>query len=439
MTAPKPNIVYIITDQQSADAMSCTGNPYLHTPAVDRLAAAGLRFDAAYAAYPLCVPARTAMFSGRMPHELGIYSNVSESREACPFPMLGRQLADAGYRTHYIGKWHVAVPEDAHGQHGFEAVACGGGYGGLDSDKAAAAVQYIQNAPPEPFFLTVSFNNPHDACELARGQAMRMGPLPATPSEEALPPVPENMSESEDAPSILRAFQRENPGIGCALNWDATKIRQFRWGYNRLVEMVDYEIGRVLDALESQGLWDNTLIVFTSDHGDGQGAHHWNQKWCHYDESSRVPFIVVDPRRKRASAIENQPVSATLDLFPTLCDYAGIAPPEDVRGRSVRPLLEGHPLDRQFVASETTFSTWGKLHQDEWPKARMIRSARYKYIAYDSGDPREQLFDMQDDPGETRNLAMNADQSEVLAEHRQYLRAWITWTEDTFNLDQATG
>lgn len=436
MTEPTPNIVYIMTDQQSADAMSCTGNPHLHTPAVDRLAADGVRFDAAYAAYPLCVPARTAMFSGRMPHELGIYSNVPESPGSCPYPMLGKHLADAGYRTHYVGKWHLTVPEDALHQHGFEQITCGGSYGGLDRDKASAAIEYIQSAPPEPFFLTVSFNNPHDACELARDQDLKMGPLPPLPPDNELPPAPDNMDAADDEPSILREFQRENPGIGCALNWDETKIRQFRWGYNRLVEMVDADIGRVLDALRDHGLWDNTLVVFTSDHGDGQGAHHWNQKWCHYDESSRVPFIVVDPRRKRAGEVETHPVSSTLDLYPTLCEYAGVEPPDDVRGRSVRPLIDGQPLDRRAVASETTFSTWGKLHEDAWPKARMIRTPRYKYIAFDSGAPREQLFALETDPGEKNNLAADPDHADVLAEHRQHLRAWIEETNDTFDLEK---
>lgn len=427
-----------MTDQQSADAMSCTGNPYLHTPAMDRLAASGLRFDTAYAAYPLCVPARTAMFCGRMPHELGIFSNVPESEASCPYPMLGKQLAGAGYRTPYVGKWHITVPENAHHQHGFEQIAFGGGYGGLDKDKAQTAVEYIQNAPPEPFFLTVSFNNPHDACELARAQKLRMGDLPPLPPDSELPPAPDNMEETGDEPSVLRDFQRKNPGIGCAPHWDETQIRQFRWGYNRLVEMVDAEIGRVLDALQLHGLWENTLIVFTSDHGDGQGAHRWNQKWCHYDESSRVPFIVVDPRRKRAGEVEAQPVSATLDLYPTICEYVGIEPPQGIRGQSVRSVFESQPLARQAVVSETTFSTWGKLHEDYFPKARMIRTSQYKYVAFDKGCPREQLFDLKTDPGETRNLVGDSGLADVLTEHRRQLGDWIRKTNDSFDLKEAT-
>lgn len=427
----RPNIVYIMTDQQSADAMSCTGNPHVKTPALDRLAAEGLRFDAAYTSYPLCVPARMSMLTGRMPHEMGVNVNVPESNEPCPFTMLGRCLANAGYRTHYVGKWHLTVPEADHEQHGFEQVVCGGGYGGLDSDKAAVAVDYIRNAPEEPFFLTVSFNNPHDACELARGDNLRMGELPPRPPDDDLPPAPANWN-AEIEPEVLREFQQENPRPFCAFKWSEIDTRRFRWGYYRLVEMVDREIGKVLEALEENGLLKNSLIVFSSDHGDGQGAHHWNQKWCHYDESSRVPFIVVDPSGRRAGEVETSPASATLDLFPTLCDYAGVDAPGEMRGCSVRPLLEGGTLDREFVASEVSFGLWARLHEDAWPKARMIRTRRYKYIAYDRGTPGEQLFDMQNDPGEMHNLAPDPTCAEILVEHRRHLCDWTKQTADSF-------
>lgn len=432
-----PNILYIFTDQQCAAAMGCAGNPHVNTPALDRIAADGLRFDAAYTSYPLCVPARMSMMTGRMPHEMGINVNVHVSETPCPFTMLGRRLAAAGYRTHYVGKWHLTVPESDHAQHGFEQVVLGGGYGGLDSDKATAAIDYINNAPNDPFFLTVSFNNPHDVCELARGDKLRMGELPPLPPDSELPPVPANWDASEDEPEVLRAFQREHPRPFCAYQWSELEVRRFRWGYYRLIEMVDREIGRVLEALEKNGLSQNTVIVFSSDHGDGQGAHRWNQKWCHYDESSRVPFILVDPEGRRAGEIESTPVSATLDLFPTLCDYAGVETPHEMRGRSLQPLFSGGIVDRDFVPSEVSFGLWAKMHEDAWPKARMIRTEHYKYIAYDSGNFREQLFDMQRDPGEMQNLAGAPAYANLLAEHRRHLADWVDQTADSFDLESA--
>jgi arylsulfatase A-like enzyme len=197
--------------------------------------------------------------------------------------------------------------------------------------------------------------------------------------------------------------------------------------------MVDGEIGKVLDALDETGLWESTVVIFTSDHGDGQGAHHWNQKWCLYDESVRVPFIVAAPGG-RVGQVDGRLVSAGLDVVPTICDYAGIQPPGGIHGLSVRPLVEGRdtPDWRTFVASETSFGNWGTLWGDDYPKARMIRTGRYKYVAYDAANPREQLCDLERDPGEMTNLAGAPELAAVLQARRAHLRAWCRRTADAF-------
>ncbi len=439
----QPNIVFINTDQQSADAMSCAGNAYLHTPAVDRLARTGVRFPNAYTAHPLCVPARMSFFTGRMPHEMGVFVNTQETDEPCAVPFFGPRLREAGYRRHYVGKWHLTVPETNVEEHGFEKVVFGGGYGGLDKDKASEAVRFLENPPDTPFFLVVSFNNPHDCCELSRGQGLRMESLPGEPGLDELPPVPDNIGSAEDGPEVLRKFQREYPNIGCALQWNEDQIRRYRWGYNRLVEMVDRQIGRVLEALERTGRWENTLIVFTSDHGDGQGAHHWNQKWCAYDEVSRVPFIVKAPGQNAdGGLVDDRLVSAGLDLAPTICDYAGVPPPEKAHGRSVRPVVENPDAGwaRSFVACEASLGTWAALHEDRWPKIRMIRSERFKYVLYQAAESHcEQLFDMWNDPGEIRDLAADARYTEVVEQHRERLRTWCRQTDDDVIPQQTTG
>ncbi len=229
--------------------------------------------------------------------------------------------------------------------------------------------------------------------------------------------------------NMLRKFQRENPRIGCALNWDEEEVRRYRWGYNRLVEAVDSEIGRVLDALERSQLREETLIIFPSDHGDGQGAHRWNQKWSLYDNSSRAPLIISAPGGDGKGAVETTPVSAGLDLFPTICDYAGITPPGSLHGQSLRPLVEKSASgQRAFVASETSLGNWGELHEDRWPKGRMIRTERYKYIAYDTGKRCEQLFDVKNDPCEIDDLAPVPEYDETLNRHRDHLRNWCKQT-----------
>jgi arylsulfatase A-like enzyme len=426
----KPNIVLILTDQQSADAMSCAGHPHLRTPALDSLAAQGLRFDKAYCAFPLCVPSRVSLFSGRPPHEAGVFANCAETAEPFPFPIVGALLREAGYATHYIGKWHLTFSEQARAAHGFDEVVYGGGYGDLDSKKAEAAVAFLKKKHDRPFFLVVSFNNPHDCCEWARGQALRMEPLPPEPPPEAFPPLPANAAVPADEPDCLRAFQREKAyPLFPSANWTDDQFRRYRWGYNRLVEMADRHIGTVLEALRGRGPGGETAVLFTSDHGDGQGCHRWNQKWSLYDESVRVPFIVAWPGRTEAGRVRLDPVSSGLDLAPTLCDIAGVPAPGGCRGASVLREAGG----RDYVVSETSLGgDGGKVGEDRWPKGRMVRTFRYKYCVFDTGAHREQLFDLEQDPGETVSVAGDPAFRDVLESHRGYLREWCGLTNDSF-------
>ncbi|MHC4520452.1 MAG: sulfatase family protein, partial [Planctomycetota bacterium] len=218
--------------------------------------------------------------------------------------------------------------------------------------------------------------------------------------------------------------------------WDTKRFREYQWGYYRLVEKVDAEIGKVMAALRESGREEDTVVVFSSDHGDGHSRHRWNQKWSLYDESARVPFIVAWKGRTRAGHVDHHLVSSGLDLLPTICDYAGARVPEGCLGRSVRRLAEGRPQSdwRKYVVSETSFGNWGNVGDADFPKARMVRTDRYKYIAYDKGKRREQLIDMKADPGEMVNLAERAELASVLKQHRDYLAQWCRRTKDDFNL-----
>ena len=424
---PRPNILYIMTDQQSADAISCAGNEHLHTPALDRLASRGVRFDCAYSVFPLCVPARTAMFTSRMPHEAGVFDNHPERHTGLPFPMLGRLMTDAGYRSHYIGKWHIpSVAESDTASHGFDEIVFGGGYGNLDRNKTARAIEFLREPHGQPFFLTVSYNNPHDCCELSRGDDLRMETIPRPPEElSQLPPLPENHVIPEDEPEALREFQHAMKKYLMAYQWDEKRTRQYIWGYYRLTEIADREIGQVLDALEETGLEDNTVIIFSSDHGDGHGCHKWNQKWSLYDESARVPFIVAAPKTSAPDSTDQSPTSPMLDLMPTVLDYANLPLPEGCRGCSVRPAVEGKPIpDRNYIVSETDLSQPEILPDTPRNPCRMVRSDRFKYIVFSRGTNREQLVDMQEDPGEMNNLALSPEQHGILEKHRSMLEKW---------------
>jgi len=175
-------------------------------------------------------------------------------------------------------------------------------------------------------------------------------------------------------------------------------------------------------------------VIFSSDHGDGQAAHHWNQKSAFYDEAVRVPMIVSGKGVARAGHVDREHlISNGLDLLPTWCDYAGIAPPAGLLGRSLRPLVEqGGAVTawRDMVVSETCFTKPAY----RGTTGRMVRTARYKYAVYSWGENREQLFDMDRDPGELHNLASDPSSLGVLESHRARLREWIAQTGDSFVL-----
>lgn len=218
-------------------------------------------------------------------------------------------------------------------------------------------------------------------------------------------------------------------------DFDAGKWRQYRWAYYRMIEKVDAEIGRVLASLRETGHADTTLVVLTSDHGDCQGAHGWNQKTAFYDESVRVPFIVAAPRAKRFGTSDLL-VQTGVDLLPTLCDFAGITTSWDLPGLSLPSAVEGAPgtalhARRYVVASNHFAQGMPILGIQRMPAGRMLRTARYKYCVYDQGERRESLVDMENDPGELVNLAGNPSFAAVLNEHRQMLADWSRDIRDT--------
>jgi len=434
MTSDRCNLLVIMTDQQSADALGCASGGYFHTPNLDRLAARGVRFEKAYTSQPICVPARCSMLTGLMPHQTGITYNISKG-EMHGEP-LSRQLDEAGYDTGYFGKWHIEHDPNDLDWHGFRTTAHMRG-NNLDADIEAPAREFLLKEREQPFFAFVSFVNPHDICEAARminGQeeVYKNGDLPPFPQAGKCPPLPANFAVPAIEPTAIREHQQQN-GAYPARDFDAVQWRQYRWAYQQLVTLVDERIGRLLDALEESGQADNTAIVFFSDHGDGNAAHHWNQKNIFYEEIARVPFILVPPGGSKPVENNEALVNACLDLFPTLLDYAELETPNELLGRSLRPVLEGSACSRHdYVVSQTN------LHQaygEPGPvNGRMLRTADYKYVVFDSGKIREQLFHLPSDPGETISLINAADHASALEEHRQLMRDWAQRSGDPFQV-----
>lgn len=444
----RPNILFIMTDQQSAHMMACTGNKWLKTPALDALAASGIRFERAYVTNPVCVPSRFSLQTGRMPSAIGMGTNKDQKKvkstnaltNAMFQQSLGNLFKSSGYDTVYGGKVHLPNRMKDIESLGYRILT-------EDSrqDLADACVRFIKEKHDKPFMLFASFHNPHDICYMAINDSLRaMGEEPVGNidsktcecvaddarklTSKRLTPLPGNHEVAEQEPEAITAKylqalyeERAKYRKHAREVWNEKEWQAFRYTYRRLTEMVDKKIGQVLNALREAGLEDNTLIVFTSDHGDMDGAHKLQHKSVLYEEAVRVPFL-IDYKGKIEAGLVNDKhlISNGLDLLPTLCDYARIVTPTGLPGASIRPITEGRPAKH-----------WRDHLVVESVHGRMLRTDRFKYCVYDSGKNRQRLIDLANDPGEMSNLADDKDYKEILDQHHQLLKEWTKRTGDT--------
>ncbi len=424
----RPNILVVITDQQTAAAMSCTGNPWLSTPAMDRLAARGVRFERAYCSYPLCSPARMSQMTGRYPHQMGVNSNEGKSFWGYDVPTsayLPGQLAAAGYRCVWAGK--DMPPAD--GSRDIELLCRWG-----DVQTADHTCAFLAGEHDRPFFAAVNFVNPHNICEWARGAPLFEGGIGEEPVLADLPLLPANHAVPPYEPELLRVIQAMGgQNYACVRNFTPEDWRRYRWAYFRMVEKVDRQIARVLDALDEAGLTDDTLVWFCSDHGDGCGAHAWNQKQTLYEEVIQVPTILAGPGVE-AGRTDARLVASSLDLMPTCLDAAGVAIDPAIEGRSLLPLARGERVDdwREAVYVETALKAENSTMPPAKSRGRAVITERWKYSAWAWGRHREQLVDLATDPGEMVNLATSSRYAERRDAMRAQLNEWTRRTEDAF-------
>jgi arylsulfatase A-like enzyme len=440
-TPAHPNILIIMTDQQSATMLSCTGNKWLHTPAMDKLAASGIRFEKAYVTNPVCLPSRFSIQSGMFPSAAGIRENgINFSKENRTiiqnlYPRsLGNTFRNSGYDTYYGGKFHVPLENPNAKIWGYEVITKD------DRDGLANDVsEFLLKRKPadKPFLFFASFINPHDICfDAIRSGAPGSEDAKATPQDlfdvmkipdgiskkdffdKYCPPLPANYQPmigepySVDSLITVRAFRKVVRD-----KWSDEDWRLHRWAYARLVEKVDSLIGKVLAALDKSGLRENTIVIFTADHGDNDASHKLEHKTVFYEESARVPFIISYPWLQKKSSVDNQHlISNGLDILPTLCALTNVQAPQGLPGKSLVPLL-----------GKTQVKNWRDHIIIENELGYLIHTGRYKYQLDDkNGDKIREVFsDLQVDPGETFNMIHDSKYATIIGGLRNELLAYL--------------
>ena len=411
-TKSQPNILIILTDQQHIDTIAAGGCRHVVTPAMDALLQHGVSFTQSYSTNPVCSPARSSIFTGRMTTETGVVVNGKHIRK--DIPNLGQWFSEtSAYETIYAGKWHLPRTHQLEIE-GFRVIHTGiGGHGILgDASTSRACEGFLRNrAKDKPFLMVASFLQPHDICEWLRLNTYDPQKLLYDGLTQELPPLPENFNYDRHEPAYLsKSRLSRDPFVK---GWDHLQWQYYRWSYYRHIEQVDAEIGRLLQALKEEDYHKNTVILFISDHGEGLGHHQMVRKSSPYDEASRVPLIVSFPGKIPENVINTTDLVSGVDIVPTICDFAGIKPPKHMRGISLKPLLEGNAATKHdFVVTELPGN-----------RARMLRTNDYKYITY-AGDAVDMLFHMKNDPGETRNLAPDPAYATILSDLKKTLIVW---------------
>lgn len=430
----RPNILFLLTDDMRADSMGCADNPIAHTPELDRLAADGTRFTNGFVTTPICCASRASIFTGQYSATHGIEQfNVPFSPEqlAETYPVL---LRNEGYYTGFTGKYGLGgeLPKDAYDD--FRGYSGQGVYFPDKDDPAVhltsvlgdEAVDIIrQRDKAKPFCVSVSFKSPHVEDRDPK-QFLPDPKLDHLYEDVTIPPPP------KDDPAIFEAmpsFLRESEGRA---RWrrrfeTPEMYQEMVKGYYQLVSGVDVQIGRLRKLLEDEGIADNTIIIFSSDHGFFLGERGLAGKWLMDEESIRVPFIVYDPRRPEYEGGRTlSPMVLNIDVAPTILDLAGVSVPDGMDGRSILPWLDNPAQDRR----EDWFFEhhFGAKREVVIPQSEGVRTERFSYVRYLDSDPLyEEFYDLDADPGQHTNLVNNPNYADELAALRQ---RWAEYVEE---------
>jgi len=423
--SPRPNIVFIMSDDHANAAISAYGSQLIQTPQIDRLAREGMRFDNAFCTNAICGPARAVILTGKYSHVNGFMMNETNTFDGSQmtFPKL---FQAAGYQTAVIGKWHlnsdptgfdywnILIGQGQYYDAPFNHMGTTTVHPGYVTDVTSEmTLDWLRNRrdKDKPFVLLTQHKAPHSnfnpppryrhifddvtfpepptlfddystRSDAARDNEMRINPhLPLQFTNDDRLKIPEGLTGRDRTRWLYQFYMRNY--LGC-------------------VKAVDDAVGVLLDTLEELGLAENTIVVYTSDQGFYLGEHGWYDKRFMYEESLRQPLIVRYPRAVAPGTVEKRMV-LNLDYAQTFLDFAGIPAPADMQGRSMLPLLEGAPgVDWRHSIYYHFYEYPG------WHFAKRhygVRTERYKLIHFYHDIDAWELYDLQDDPHELKNLA----------------------------------
>lgn len=440
----KPNVLFIISDDLN-NSVGSYGHPQVKTPNIDRLAQRGVRFERAYCQYPLCGPSRNSMLTGLYPNSTGILSNSQIFRQTIPQHIsLPQAFRLDGYFAARIGKlYHYGVPKsvgtnghDDPGSWELEMNPAGcdrlleepdifslvpGNFGGTlswyasprgdqlhtDGLMANDAIWVLERCAKEkqrPFFLALGFYRPHTPY---------VAPAPyfeGYPKDDM--PLVEGVEEDvKDVPPLaLGSHKPEHDLLTDDLRQQAIQA------YFASITFMDAQVGRVLDALDENGLADDTIVVFTSDHGYHLGEHGLWQKMSLFEQSARVPLIIAAPGMSKPGSVAETPVGL-IDLYPTLADLCGVETPDNLQGQSLAAVLKD-PTEKGRGYTISQVRRRGKPQ----PFGYTIRTPRWRYTEWGEGKQGRELYDHENDPLEITNLAEVAEHAELIADLSSKLR-----------------
>ncbi|MBM3969474.1 MAG: sulfatase [Planctomycetes bacterium] len=453
--AEKLNVLFVVSDDL-CPRLGCYGDPLVKSPNIDRLAARGVRFERAYCQFPLCNPSRASFLTGLRPDSTGVFENSTQFRKNVPDHVtLPQTFQKAGYFVARVGKlYHYGVPaqigtdglddppswqerinprgrdkddEDkiftlnpkAEGPARFGGTLSWLAADGEDSEQtdaksAVAAIKLMEQHRDKPFFIACGFFRPHTPY-VAPKKWFEMYPL----DKIKLPILAANYKEGVPEPAFLSS-KKEQENISDELRKQAIQA------YHASTSFMDAQVGQLLDGLDRLKLADKTIVVFFSDHGYHLYEHGLWQKMSLFENSARVPLLISVPGSKQAGKSSRRPVEL-IDLHPTLAELCGLKTHTPLDGKSLKPLLDdpNAAWDKPALTQVTRGTPTMTNAPPTKPSivGRSIRTERFRYTEWNSGDKGTELYDHDSDPGELKNLANDAAHAATVAAMRKELRS----------------